>query len=261
MNKNKRFGKYVIAKSFYSHLAIYVILTLFIFLALGFAISAFCYFAGLPNADFPLDACDTTSENFNIIYCLVIKGKDSSFYDLLYYFFIILIILSILALIILNVVYIVNRFFFVRLVKEKSYGAVIYKIEDGKIYYLLLKMKFGHISLCKGHQENGESGKETALREIKEETSLDVEIDTKFVAKITYSPSELTIKDVYFFVAKPINNLEVIEDKHDDEVVSFEWCDYKDALYKITYDSDRNVLKKANNYIRRYKIDKKNGAG
>ena len=159
-----------------------------------------------------------------------------------------------MAIIIFNVIYIVNKFFFVRLVKEKSCGAVIYKIENGKIYYLLLKMNFGHTSLCKGHQENGESDEETALREIKEETSLDVKLNTDFKAQIRYSPKELTLKDVYFFLATPINNDSTPVDEHDDEVGAFEWCNYEDALFKITYDSDRSVIKKADRYIKKHNL-------
>ena len=31
------------------------------------------------------------------------------------------------------------------------------------------------------------------------------------------------------------------------------WCDYEEALFKITYDSDRNVVKKAEAHIKRYR--------
>lgn len=246
-------SKYVIGRSFYSHLAFYIVITIFILTVLAFAITSFAYFLGIPLGDFPEDACVADSPNFNVFYCLVIYGKDSRFYDLLYYFFIILIIVSILALIILNVIYIVNRFYFVRLVKEKSCGAVIYKVENGKVYYLLLKMNYGHTSLCKGHQEEGESDEETAIREIKEETSLDVKLDTSFKTKITYSPNELSLKDVYFFLATPVDSSLTPKDDHDEEVASFEWCDYEEALFKITYDSDRNVVKKAEAHIKRYR--------
>lgn len=244
-------NKYVIARSFYSHLAFYILITILILTILSFAITSFSYLAGLPLADFPEDACDSSSENFNVLYCLVIYGKDSRFYDLLYYFFIILMIVSILALVILNVIFIVNHFYFNRLVKEKSCGAVIYKIENNEVYYLLLKMNYGHTSLCKGHQESGESDEETAIREIKEETSLDVKLDTSFKTKITYQPGELSIKDVYFFLATPLDSSVAPKDTHDEEVNSFEWCDYEEALFKITYDTDRNVVKKANNHIKK----------
>ena len=250
---NKYKNKYVIARGFYSHLAVYIILTIFILTVLAFAISSFAYFVGIPFSDFPMDACNSESNDFNVFYCLVINGKESRFYDLIYYFLIILMIVSILSLIILNVIYIVNRFYFVRLVKEKSCGAVIYKIDNDKVYYLLLKMNYGHTSLCKGHQEEGESDEETAIREIKEETSLDVKLDTTFKTKITYSPNELSLKDVYFYLATPVDSSLTPKDDHDEEVASFEWCDYEEALFKITYDSDRNVVKKAEAHIKRYR--------
>lgn len=254
MKLSRRKSKYVIAKTFYSHLGFYLILTLFLILFLSFSISAFAYLAGIPLSDFPLDACDSDSSEFNVLYCFIINSKDSNFYNLFYYFSLILIIICIMALIILNVFYIVNGFYFKRLVKEKSCGAVIYKIENDKVLYLLLKMNYGHTSLCKGHQEEGENDEMTALREIKEETSLDVSLDTNFKTRIRYQPKELAIKDVYFFIATPKDKEVVPVDNHDEEVNSFEWCDYDEALFKITFDSDRNVIKKANRYIKKHKF-------
>ena len=59
------------------------------------------------------------------------------------------------------------------MIKEKSCGAVVYKKEEEKIYFLIEEMKAGHYSIPKGHVENNETEIETALREIKEETNLD----------------------------------------------------------------------------------------
>lgn len=58
--------------------------------------------------------------------------------------------------------------------EEKSCGAVVVKIEKGKVFYLIEKMNVGHYSLPKGHVIDGETELETAKREIKEETNLDV---------------------------------------------------------------------------------------
>ena len=63
------------------------------------------------------------------------------------------------------------------MIKEKSCGAVIYKIIDNQVYFLVEKMQRGHYALTKGHVENNETEVETATREIKEETNLDVIID------------------------------------------------------------------------------------
>ena len=132
--------------------------------------------------------------------------------------------------------------------KEKSCGAIIFKKENGIIKYLILHMGLGHHSLCKGHVENNESEEETAYREIKEETSLDVKIDTNFRKIITYSPKEDVIKDVVFFVAEVISN-NIPIDNHDDEVISFEWLEINEAIERLTFESDKSALKEANSYI------------
>lgn len=134
------------------------------------------------------------------------------------------------------------------MLKEKSCGAVIYKIENNKVFYLLSKMSLGHTSLTKGHVEPGETELETAKREIFEETNLKTEIDTNFRKVITYSPKNDVIKDVIFFVAKTGEEI-IPEDKHDDEVIDFYWLDFDEALQKLTFESDKDVLREANNYI------------
>lgn len=130
--------------------------------------------------------------------------------------------------------------------KEKSCGAVIYKYENSKLYILLLKHNQGHWSFSKGHIENEETEKETALREIKEETNLDVCIDNNFRYLTTYSPKENTIKDVVYFVATPLNDDIKIQEK---EISEISWYSAIEALDKITYDNDKQVLKKTIEYL------------
>lgn len=133
--------------------------------------------------------------------------------------------------------------------KEKSCGAVVYKIQNGEFYFLLEFMSLGHISLPKGHVEENESEIETAYREIKEETALEVEIDSNFHETITYSPSKDVIKDVVFFVALTREDTLPI-DLHDDEVKDSRFYKYEDALNLLTFASDKEVLSKAYFYLR-----------
>lgn len=83
--------------------------------------------------------------------------------------------------------------------KEKSCGAIIYKYVDNELFILLLKHNLGHWAFAKGHVEDGETEQETAIREIKKETNLDVTINSDFRYVITYSPYEGAIKDVVYF--------------------------------------------------------------
>lgn len=254
MMKQKNEKHYVLDKTFFSHLTIYfvvafLILFLFIFSAIGFA-----YIAGIDISLLPSDVCDETSNMFDAFYCFLSNAEDNTFYYLIYNFFIIMMILMFLAFVILNVFYISNKFYFKLLVKEKSCGAVIYRIKNNKVEYLLLKMGYGHTSLCKGHQEKNETDEETALREIKEETSLDVKLNTDFMSVIKYKPNEDAMKTVIFFLAQPLDDEQVPIDVHDQEVTSMEWCEYSDALFKITHQQDRDVLKKARKYIQKHRF-------
>lgn len=65
--------------------------------------------------------------------------------------------------------------------KEKSCGCIIYKYDKNKRMFLLIHQKHGdYIGFPKGHVELDESEIETAIREVKEETNLDVSL-TKFI--------------------------------------------------------------------------------
>ena len=130
--------------------------------------------------------------------------------------------------------------------KEKSCGAVIYKYIDNELFILLLKHNLGHWSFAKGHVEDGETEQETAIREIKEETNLDVTINSDFRYVITYSPYEGVIKDVVYFLAT--TNSDNIKAQQS-EISEIKWFKYEDAISMITYEDDRKVLMKAIEYL------------
>ena len=125
------------------------------------------------------------------------------------------------------------------MIKEKSCGIVVFD-DNNKV--LLIKHNGGHISFPKGHVEEGESDKETAFREVKEETGIEAKILSDKTYMNTYSPKEGYIKDVYYFVGKKIGgelNPQL------EEVSICDFFDYENALKTLTYDIDRNILKEA----------------
>lgn len=131
--------------------------------------------------------------------------------------------------------------------KEKSCGAVTYYVNDSEILYLIEHMAQGHYSLPKGHVEENESEVETAIREIKEETNLDVELDDCFRHVITYSPYPGIIKDVVFFTAKVVSNQVINQISEVEEII---FLSLDSALKILTYETDKEVLMKADTYLK-----------
>ena len=134
---------------------------------------------------------------------------------------------------------------------EKSCGAIIVRKNDDTFETLLIKMVKGHWSFPKGHVENDETEVETALREIKEETNLDVIIDTRFREITTYSPCPGVLKDVIFFIAMAKTNDVVVQET---EVESAMWVELNEAIDIVTFECDRQILKKAIKYVEKQEV-------
>ena len=130
--------------------------------------------------------------------------------------------------------------------KEKSCGAVVYKMADGTPLFLIEHMALGHTSIPKGHVEDGETEEQTAIREIKEETNLDVVMDTRFRHTISYWPAPGILKDVVFFIAEAASDSLINQEC---EVSALEWLPYEMAYAAMTYDTDRETLAAAKEYL------------
>ena len=133
------------------------------------------------------------------------------------------------------------------LIPEKSCGAVIFAERWGDRFFLLERMKKGHISLCKGHVEGNETEHDTAAREIREETALAVEFIDGFRETIEYSAFPGSVKTVVFFLARAAGMKTAAQP---DEVSEILWLTESEALRTLTYDSDRDVLRKAAAFLR-----------
>lgn len=129
---------------------------------------------------------------------------------------------------------------------EKSCGAVIYTVVNGKWLYLVEIMQKGHTSFCKGHVEENESEHQTAAREIREETGLEVKFVEGFRQTVEYSPDTDCLKTVVFFLADADSTNVTIQEE---EVREIEWLPYEEALTKLTFDSLREVLQQAENFL------------
>lgn len=135
---------------------------------------------------------------------------------------------------------------------EKSCGAIIiHKASENNYKVLLVKNHNGRYwSFPKGHVEKGETEQETAIREIKEETNLDVEIIDSFREVSDYCPFGKIKKRVVFFMAQTFSTDVTVQKE---EIDSYIWVDLFDVHNKCTYDNDLRVIKKARENISKLK--------
>lgn len=152
--------------------------------------------------------------------------------------------------------------------REKSAGAIIFRIEDGIKYYLLLhypskNKRGGHWEFTKGHVEAGENEEETMRREVQEETGIkDLKIIPGFKKYIKYffrqykekiidakdNPKKKTpwiFKLVVFFIAETKTRDVKISSEH----TEFVWLPIEGAIEKTTFKNSKKLLKEADDFI------------
>ena len=134
--------------------------------------------------------------------------------------------------------------------QEKSCGAVIFHEQGPERFYLVLHSTQGHWTLCKGHVEGDETERETAVREIGEETGLPVSFVDGFRRVITYAPGPDCLKDVVFFLARA-NRWTVT--CQPEEVAEAAFLPLHGALERLTHASDRDTLQAADDFLREHK--------
>ena len=133
---------------------------------------------------------------------------------------------------------------------EKSCGAVVYTKDGENIKFLLVKGSASkRVGFPKGHIEKGEIETETAVREIYEETSLNVVLYSDFKEEYSYTISGYVKKTVVYFLAE-FNNLDKYKIR-DNEILEQWLVPYEKAYDMLTFVQDKAVLKKAYERIKK----------
>lgn len=115
---------------------------------------------------------------------------------------------------------------------EKACGAVI--IHNNQV--LLIYQNNGFWGFPKGHVESGETEIQTALREVKEETNLDIVIDPATRYRFSYYIKDLDIdKEVILFLArlKDPNQANIV--KQDSEIAQIRWITLNEVESTLTF--------------------------
>ena len=136
------------------------------------------------------------------------------------------------------------------MVTEKSCGAVVYTEADGGIMYLIIRSKAGVYGFPKGHMENGETELETALREVKEEVGLDVELLPDFRTSDLFAlPKKADVmKQVVYFLGRFENQTPSYQKE---ELSGLSLCTYDDAMKLFQFEGPKRILSEANEYLRK----------
>ena len=128
--------------------------------------------------------------------------------------------------------------------REKSCGALVYRItQSGQKELLFIKHRHGtHWSFPKGHMEEGENEVQTALREVKEETGLDIDLEDDFRQSVEYYPKPNVKKQVVYFLGHARNDHVV---RQEEEIGETRWIPLEQALAWVTFRNDKNLIRKA----------------
>jgi len=142
------------------------------------------------------------------------------------------------------------------MIRQFSAGGAVFKKEDRQILWLLIKPKpskeFPSNSswrLPKGLLEEGEKSIEAAVREVEEETG----VKAKIIQKIETGSWFFVLNKERIFKTATYFLMEAIEEnnRHDQlEVEEVAWFPANQALEKITLKRERQILRKAQDFLR-----------
>lgn len=125
---------------------------------------------------------------------------------------------------------------------EKSCGALVIRhdAQTGLDYILMIRHRpGGYRSFPKGHVEPGETERETAVREVLEETSVRISLIPDFRHVVCYAPAPGVEKEVVYFLARS-EQTDVRPRRG--EIAQVEWLPLDGAQRYLTHDNDKKVL-------------------
>lgn len=132
---------------------------------------------------------------------------------------------------------------------EKSCGAVVFTRVNGQVKYLLIANLKRIYGFPKGHVEPGETEEQTALREIREETGLQVTLLPGFrtVDEHLIPEKKDTMKQIVYFLGT-YDGQEIAYQKEELSGAYLVSCE--EAMGMFQFESSRRILAEADEYLR-----------
>ena len=132
------------------------------------------------------------------------------------------------------------------LLREFSAGGLVVRRMRGRPFIAAVRVKEGTVlALPKGHIEQGESGAETAVREVREETGVDSRLIEK-LDDIRYwytRDGARVLKVVSFFLLAYRSGS--VRDYQREEVDSAEWIPLEEAPDRLAYRGEKEMARAA----------------
>jgi len=128
-----------------------------------------------------------------------------------------------------------------------SAGGVVYKLDKGKVEVVICgRASPATWNLPKGTPDAGESIEETALREVNEETGLEVDLE-EYIGSINYwfvlaADRVRCHKTVHFYLMISKGGL---TSNHDPEFDRIEWVSAKKAIELLTHENEARIVEQA----------------
>lgn len=139
---------------------------------------------------------------------------------------------------------------------EHSAGAVLYRMDNGKPLYLLLRYFAGHWDFPKGGIDGDETPHEACAREIEEETGIGAfSFIPGFREEVSYEVvrgGKAMPKKVEYFLAETREESVRVSSEH----TGFAWLGFEAAMVRITFDNARGVLARAHEQVLKRVADK-----
>ncbi|MBS7362094.1 MAG: NUDIX domain-containing protein [Oscillospiraceae bacterium] len=130
---------------------------------------------------------------------------------------------------------------------ESSCGAVVFRNDATEKKFLLIRNKrSAHWGFPKGHIEPGENNEQTAIREVLEETGINIRVLPNFKKCSEYTIQGRIEKSVSIFLAETDDVEYTIQPE---EIEECGWFSYYDALKTLNYDNDKRILEQAKQYL------------
>lgn len=134
--------------------------------------------------------------------------------------------------------------------KETSAGGVVFRFDEGRPLFLLIRDSYRNWGFPKGHVEPGEAAEAAALREVREETGLaGLELRGP-VATIDWYfrfRGRLIHKVCHFFLMETDD--EATSPQAAEGITACRWAPFEEAMSAISYANARDVLQRAHDMV------------